>query len=160
MLIHRPAACFGHPEVASPSILALSDSSKHIIQILQLLDERRMSLSFCVNRTELIFLSGLGLLWQTIGLERNSKLVKESRNSLSAVVDQLKAESSEAAAEFGVIINHFVFLNGDKVNRPATQPKSQETSSSSMKSLSPKKQLQSLKSRLLINTASGKHPKK
>ncbi|KAL2000177.1 hypothetical protein VTN02DRAFT_3463 [Thermoascus thermophilus] len=158
-LIHRPAVCFGQPQVASASVLALSDSSKHIVQILQLLDERRMSLSFCMSRKELVFLAGLGLLWQNIGLKRDSKLAKEGQKLLSAVIDQLESESSQAAAEFSVIANLLISFDGGKREASAKSPRTQEMPAPSPKSKSPKKQIQSLKSRASFSTPSGQPAK-
>ncbi|PYH99683.1 acetate regulatory DNA binding protein [Aspergillus ellipticus CBS 707.79] len=145
-LIHRPAVCFGEEHVRSPSVLALSDSAKHIVQILELLDERRLCLSLSVNRKELVFGTGLGLLWQNIGLKRESKLVKESQKLLTTVIDQLESESSGAAAEFSALASVLVSLNSSKhgsISRP------QDMSPPAQKPLkSPKKQLQSWKARL------------
>lgn len=152
-LIHRPAVCFGDANLASPSILALSDSSKHMIQILELLDERRMSLSFCMSRRELVFLSGLGLLWQNLGLKRDSKLVKESQKLLSTIIDQLESESAPAAAEFSVVANLLISVDG--VKREPAIKQSPEMQEASLKSKSPKKQYQPLKSRGSISGASG-----
>ena len=147
-LIHRPAVCFAEENLRSPSVLALSDSSKHIVQILELLDERRLCLSFSINRRELVFFSGLGLLWQTLGLKRDSKLAKESQKLLAAVRKQLGQASSTAAAEFGILASALVPL--DSVNREVTAgPESQEMMAPAHKpKSSPKKHLQSLKSRL------------
>lgn len=105
ILIHRPAACFGTPDIMNPALLTVSDSSKHIIQILQLLDERRLSLSLAVNRLEVAYLSGLGILWQDMTLERGSKLVQESRSLLLDVKVQLEPESNTAATEFRILSN-------------------------------------------------------
>lgn len=160
-LIHRPAACFGSPNVASPSVLALSDSSKHMIQILQLLDERRLTLSLAINRQELVFLTGLGLLWQNMGLKRDSKLVKESQKVLSTIIDQLESESPAAAAEFNVLANIVTGSSGDKREVPSTQPQNANPSApaSNTKPSSPKKPLQSLRARLSMSAASGKPAK-
>jgi hypothetical protein len=143
-LIHRPAVCFAEEQVKSPSVLSLSDSSKHIIQILELLDERRLCLSVNVNRKELVFMAGLGLLWQNMGLKRDSKLVKESRKLLTSVVDQLESESPAAAAEFSGIANALVSLDGKRgISAKPTMSAPLE------KPLRfPKKQMQSWKQRL------------
>ncbi|KAJ5753150.1 Transcription factor [Penicillium odoratum] len=142
-LIHRPAVCFADENLRSRSVLAMSDSSKHIIQILELLDERRLCLSFSLNRKELVFFSGLGLLWQTIGLKRDSKLAKESQKLLATATQQLGAESSAAAAEFSHIINILVPCE----NQGTLSHKHETEMAAPNKSFkSPKKQLQSLKS--------------
>ncbi|KAJ5578336.1 uncharacterized protein N7459_007300 [Penicillium hispanicum] len=149
-LIHRPAVCFADEHLRSPSVLALSDSSKHIIQILQLLDERRLCLSLSINRKELVFLSGLGVLWQTLGLKRDSKLVKESQKLLSTVTEQLEDESSEAATEFGALVNTLLLVeNGKRETLPAANQSQEMVTPAHKPTKSPKNQLQSLKSRLM-----------
>lgn len=84
-------------------MLTVSDASKHIIQVLQLLDERSLSLSLTINRLELAYLSGLGILWQNMGLKRDSKLVQESRKMISGVKAQLASESTAVATEFRML---------------------------------------------------------
>ncbi|PGH13967.1 hypothetical protein AJ80_06107 [Polytolypa hystricis UAMH7299] len=104
-LIRRPAVCFAQPNTASPSLLALVDSGKHIIQILELLEERRLCLSLSLNKRELIFVSSLGLLWQSMDLGRDCKLVKEGQKLLTAASALLECDSAEAATEFNAILN-------------------------------------------------------
>ncbi|KAL4958785.1 C6 transcription factor FacB/Cat8 [Aspergillus stella-maris] len=145
-LIHRPAVCFGEDHIRSPSVLAVADSGKHIIQILQLLDERRLCLSVSINRRELISSAGLGLLWQNIGLKRDSKLVKESQKVLTAVIEQLESESATAAAEFSNLASVLVSL--------PTPAKAPEMSPPMQKPLkSPKKQLEAWKARIMSSTS-------
>lgn len=140
-LIHRPAVCFAEENVRSPSILALSDSSKHIIQILELLDERRLCLSFSINRKELVLFSGLGLLWQILGVKRDSKLARESQKLLTTVIEQLESESPAAAAEFGTLANTLVSLDNPKCGNATTGQGSTDMSAPTQKpSKSPKKQ--------------------
>ena len=145
-LIHRPAVCFADEQVRSLSVLAVADSSKHIIQILQLLDERRLCLSVSINRKEIVLVSGLGLLWQSLGLKRDSKLAKESQKLLAAIVDQLKSESATAAAEFNTLVGLMISLDGTKGGGRHPQEVLAQRSSKS-----PKKQIQSLKQRLSAN---------
>ncbi|KAL5339882.1 fungal-specific transcription factor domain-containing protein [Aspergillus crustosus] len=155
-LIHRPAVCFGEDPIRSPSVLAVADSSKHIVQILQLLDERRLCLSVSINRRELVSSAGLGILWQNLGLKRDSKMVKESQKMLTAVIDQLEPESSRAAAEFSSLASVLVSLD----NRRMTTARPQEMSPPMQKPLkSPKKQLEAWKARLMAS-ASPNQPQK
>lgn len=159
-LIHRPAVCFAEENLRSPSILAMSDSSKHIIQILQLLDERRLCLSVSINRKELVFISGLGLLWQTLGLKRDSKLVKESQKLLANVVEQLEHDSPVAASEFTSLASTLVFLDTNKRGAVQSGKPAQEMVAPTQKpSRSPKRQLQYLKSRLMSNGNREESPK-
>lgn len=134
----------------------MSDSSKHIIQILELLDERRLCLSVSINRKEIVLVSGLGLLWQLLGLKRDSKLAKESQKLLAAVIEQLKSESMPAAAEFSSVTSLLITLDGGNKGGP----KSQDMSAPSQRlSKSPKKQLQSWKQRLSANMPANQSPK-
>ncbi|KAL4869763.1 hypothetical protein BDV12DRAFT_72067 [Aspergillus spectabilis] len=149
-LIHRPAVCFGEDHVRAPSVLAVADSSKHIVQILDLLDERRLCLSVSINRRELISSAGLGLLWQNLGLKRDSKLVKESQKVLTAIIDQLEPESPRAAAEFSSLASVLVSLDSKR----STTVRPQEMSPPMQKPLkSPKRQLEVWKARLMGNTS-------
>lgn len=145
-LIHRPAICFGDDQIRSPSILAVADSSKHIVQILQLLEERCLCLSVSINRRELISSAGLGLLWQNIGLKRDSKLVKEGQKVLTAVIDQLESESSTAAAEFSALATVLVSLDTERNTTVVPQEMSPPTQKPSK---SPRKQLEAWKARLM-----------
>ncbi|KAJ5717023.1 hypothetical protein N7488_002669 [Penicillium malachiteum] len=158
-LIHRPAVCFANENMRSPSVMALADSSKHIIQILQLLDERRLCLSFSLNRQELVFFSGLGLLWQAMGLKQDSKLAKESQKLLSTVTSQLELESISAANEFGHLFSTLLpFDNGLQAIQARTQP-NEMVAPTHKPSKSPKSQLQSLKSRLASSIGRDQAPK-
>ncbi|KAL2869320.1 C6 transcription factor FacB/Cat8 [Aspergillus lucknowensis] len=145
-LIHRPALCFGDEHIRSSSALATADSSKRIVQILELLDERRLSLSVAVNRKEIVFSTGLGLLWQSIDFKRDSRLVKESQKVLITVIEQLKVESSAVAAEFYTLASALVPLDSNRT--PISKP--QAMSPPLQKPVrSPKKQLEAWKARLI-----------
>lgn len=147
--------CFGNEQTKSPSVLALADSSKHIIQILELLDERRLCLSVNINRKELVFAAGLGLLWQNMGLKRDSRLVKESQKLLTSIVEQLEAEHSPAAAEFSGIANVLVSLDGKR--GVVAKPSMTAPSDKPMKF--PMRQVHSWKQRLAGSTGAKQQPK-
>jgi hypothetical protein len=44
---------------AAPALISLGDSSKHIIQIIELLEERNMSFSFCLNKEDTLIQSAM-----------------------------------------------------------------------------------------------------
>ncbi|OQE41400.1 hypothetical protein PENCOP_c005G01973 [Penicillium coprophilum] len=155
-LIHRPAVCYADGNIRSPSVLALSDSAKHIIQILELLDERRLCLSVCINRKELIFFSGLGLLWQMLDVKNDSKLGKESQKLLGSAMQYLQTESSVAAAEFGMLSNTLTYLDGRLPSMSKQHPEMVAPTQKPNKS--PKKHLQALKSRLIACSTRDKQP--
>ncbi|KAL1960453.1 hypothetical protein VTO42DRAFT_7752 [Malbranchea cinnamomea] len=144
-LIRRPAVCYGKPETSSPSMLSLVDSAKHMIQLLKLLEERRMSLSIAINKRELIFIAGLSLLWQTLDLNPDSKLVKEGQKSLLSALTLLECEAAEAAAEFGAIIS-MVSPSIEALRRNSTEDAQLSNALAKQKS-SPKRHF-SLKARL------------
>ncbi|KAI3109668.1 transcriptional regulator family: Fungal Specific TF [Penicillium roqueforti] len=156
-LIHRPAVCYADETLRSQSVLAVSDSAKHIIQILELLDERRLCLSVCINRKELIFLSGLGLLWQILDIKNDSKLAKDSQKLLGTAMQYLQSESSAAAVEFNMLSNTLIPLDGGR--RPSVSNQHQEMVAPTQKPRkSPKKHLQALKSRLIACSTRDKQP--
>ncbi|KAI9764237.1 MAG: hypothetical protein M1840_008627 [Geoglossum simile] len=98
-LIHRPAVGSTLGPKAVPSIVALADSSKHIIQIIELLEERDLSFSFCLNKNELLVLAGFGLLFQGLDLNRDGKLMKDNQRLLRSVVNIVERSSSIAPTE-------------------------------------------------------------
>jgi hypothetical protein len=125
----------------------MSDSAKHIIQILELLDERRLCLSLSINRKELMFFSGLGLLWQMLDVKRDSKLAKETQKMIGTAMGQLQTEYTLAAAEFDALASTLVTL--DDSRRPSSAKASNEMVAPTHKPhKSPKKHFQALKSRL------------
>ncbi|KAJ5511779.1 hypothetical protein N7453_003882 [Penicillium expansum] len=157
-LIHRPAVCYADENLRSPSVLALSDSAKHIIQILELLDERRLCLSVCINRKELIFFSGLGLLWQMLDVKNDSKLAKDSQKLLGTAMQYLQSESSAAAAEFGILSNTLISLGSGRRASTGKQQPQEMVAPAQKPSKSPKKHLQALKSRLIACSTRDKQP--
>lgn len=99
-LIHRPAVGSSLGPKASSSIVALASSSKHIIQITRLLEERRMTFSFCLNKNELLLLAGFGLLYQGLDLDRGGKLIEDSQRLMCSVIEILERSSAPGAADF------------------------------------------------------------
>lgn len=127
-LIHRPAACFAPHEMASASTVALAGSSKHMIQILQLLDERHLAFSFCLNKDELLITAGVGVMLQSLSLSRESKLMKDSQKTVCAVMEMLKRRQASEYSAFRSIGCPLMFLNADR--RPTSSSSSSEVDSS------------------------------
>lgn len=68
-----------------------------MIQIAQLLEERTMSFSFCLNKTDLLVSCGMALLYQSLGLKQDSKMLKDNErlvNAVSNIVGRTKAASA------------------------------------------------------------------
>lgn len=81
-------------------MVAVGDACKHIVQIVQLLDERKLSFSFCLNRNEVLVQAGFGLLFQTLNLDRDGKLIKDCNRLTCAVMDMLDRGSAAGAQEY------------------------------------------------------------
>lgn len=81
-------------------MVAIGDASKHIVQIVELLDERKLSFSFCLNRNEVLVQAGFGLLFQTLDLDRDGKLIKDCNRLSCTVMDMLDHGTAAGAHEF------------------------------------------------------------
>ena len=81
-------------------MVALASSSKRILQIVQLLEERRMSFSFCLNKNEVLLLAGFGLLYQGLELDHKGKLIQDSQRLLCSVMEILYRSEAPGASEF------------------------------------------------------------
>lgn len=81
-------------------MVAVGDACKHIVQIIQLLDERKLSFSFCLNRNEVLVQAGFGLLFQTLNLSRDGKLIKDSNRLVCSVMDMLESGNAAGFNEF------------------------------------------------------------
>ncbi|KAL8811870.1 MAG: hypothetical protein Q9200_001458 [Gallowayella weberi] len=120
-LIHRQAVGSSLGARASSSVVALADSSKHIIQIVQLLEERKMSFSFCVNKHELLLLSGFALLFQGLDLNRKGKLMQESQRRVCSVIAILERNAALGAAAFKSVAYAIVSVDRCPTSEPAVK---------------------------------------
>ena len=125
ILIHRPVINSGLQAQAQPSLLAVADSSKHILQIIQLLSERHMSYTICINKMEIVTTCGFGLFLQTLDLSPESKLFKDTQQSLACLVEIMETMSNSGAIAFRKL-SHSLFGTPDYV-----KPESRRSSSSS-----------------------------
>ncbi|KAK0719734.1 fungal-specific transcription factor domain-containing protein [Lasiosphaeris hirsuta] len=97
ILIFRPAVSSSLGQKAAPALISICESSKSIIQIVQLLEERSMCFSFCLNKSDTLILCGMSLLYQTLGLKHDSKVLRENErltNVVIKIVDKAKAPGS------------------------------------------------------------------
>ncbi|KAI9845139.1 MAG: hypothetical protein M1837_005024 [Sclerophora amabilis] len=88
------------PIMATSPILSLAESSKRIIQIVQLLEERRLSFSVCLNKNELLVLAGFGLLYQNLALNQEGKMRKDGQSLLRSVMSILDRDDASCASAF------------------------------------------------------------
>ncbi|KAH7068067.1 fungal-specific transcription factor domain-containing protein [Paraphoma chrysanthemicola] len=99
-LIYRPVVAANLGDRGSSAVVAVGDACKHIIQIVQLLDERKLSLSFCLNRNEILVQAGFGLLFQTLDLARDGKLIKDCNRLVCSVMDMLESGNAAGYTDF------------------------------------------------------------
>ncbi|KAJ4364937.1 DNA-binding transcription factor cat8 [Ascochyta clinopodiicola] len=99
-LIYRPIIVADLGDKGSSALVAVGDACKHIVQIVQLLDERKLSFSFCLNRNEVLVQAGFGLLFQNLNLARDGKLIKDCNRLVCSVMDMLECGSAAGSTEF------------------------------------------------------------
>jgi len=100
VLIYRPAMSSGLGDKAAPAMIAVGESSKHIIQIVQLLEERSMSFSFCLNRSDTLILCGMTLLYQSLGLKYDSAVSKDNEKLVNAVIKIVEKARTPGSLDF------------------------------------------------------------
>ena len=171
-MIHRSVVGSSLGAKASTSIVTLADSSKHIIQIVQLLEERRMNFTFCLNKNELLLLSGFGLLYQGLDLKQEGKLIRDNQRLVCSAIEILERNLAPGATPFKKLACSIIAIERfDRCTSTAktgvtdttnNQPKDLAAKLSGPKSTSKstKKQLQALASRFSFSasSSSGKTP--
>lgn len=109
-LIYRPAVGSSLGPKSAPALLSVAGSSKHIIQILQLLEERSMTFTFCMNKTDLLVLCGMTLLYQSIDLKNDSKVMRDDERLVNVVVKMLDKSQVSGALDFKRVASQLVAL--------------------------------------------------
>lgn len=134
-LIYRPAVGSTLGPKAAPALLAIGDASKHIIQIVQLLDERSMSFSFCLNKADLLTLCGMSLLYQTIELKQDGRLMREDERLVNAVLKMLCSGAAPGSLAFTKVARLLINVEDSTVAvAPVTAPRSEPDTSTTSKS--------------------------
>ena len=162
-LIQRPAICSSSLGTRSSSaMISMASSCKHMIQVVQLLNERGLCFAFCANRDEVLVLAGFGLLFQGLNLDQNSKLLKDNQKMICAVNEMLEKSKAPCASEFKRVA--FSFLPSPPISKQSNKPKETKpaslsrtnsdgvvpnpSSSPSSASSSPRRQLKAIAARL------------
>ncbi|KAG6359610.1 hypothetical protein INS49_013132 [Diaporthe citri] len=127
-LIYRPAigSSLGHK--AAPARLSVSESAKHMIQIAQLLEERSMSFSFCLNKADLLLICGMTLLYQGIDLKQDSKMLKDNERLVNAVIKIVERMKAPSTYDFKRIASMLVSLDEPVTSLPTPPRQSPDTS--------------------------------
>ncbi|CAD6442553.1 8cdd596a-c629-4c11-8d0d-48e153a200af [Sclerotinia trifoliorum] len=115
-LIHRPAVGSTLGAKASPSIISLADSSKRLIQITQLLQERNMTFSFCLNRNSMLTLCGFSLLYQGLDLKQEGKLMQESQRLVITIIRYLERSNASCASDFKKLASSLNYFDNQNLH--------------------------------------------
>lgn len=126
-LIYRPAVGSSLGPKAAPALISISTSSKHIIQIIQLLEERGMTFSFCLNKTDILVVCGLTLLYQAMDLHKDSKLMRDDERLVNGVVQLLGKAKAPGTLDFQRVASMLVTLD-ESFDFPSTASGSREAS--------------------------------
>ena len=93
-----------------------------------------MSFSFCLKEDELLVMAGLGILWQIIDLEKNSKLLRDHENTISVVTGILDRHSAPGSVEFRRFSRSLITM---QLESPHTERKILQRSASSTANTDP-----------------------
>ncbi|KAI9802982.1 MAG: hypothetical protein M1825_002215 [Sarcosagium campestre] len=100
-LVNRPAIDSRSRTLSSPSVMAMADSCKRMVQIVQLLEERNMSFALCMNRNDMLIISGFGLLFQALDLAKESKMLRDDQKLIAVIISLLGSSNRGVATDFG-----------------------------------------------------------
>lgn len=109
--------------------MSVSDSSKHLIQICQLLEERSMSFSFCLNKADLLVLCGMALLYQGLELKQESKLLKDNEKVVNTVVTTVGRMKASVAYDFRRVADLLIKVDEPQQSLPTPPGHSPDPSS-------------------------------
>lgn len=110
-LIYRPAVGSSLGAKSAPALLATADSSKHMIQIIELLEERNMSFSFCLNKMDALVLCGVTLLYQSLELKHDSKLIKDVERLTNSVLKTLQKARAPGICDLKRVARMLIVVN-------------------------------------------------
>ncbi|KAI5462564.1 fungal-specific transcription factor domain-containing protein [Mariannaea sp. PMI_226] len=111
MLIYRPAVGSSLGPKAAPALISVGASSKHIIQIVKLLEERNMTFSFCMNKTDLLVVCGMILLYQVVDLKQDSKLMRDDERLVNSVIKILDKSQVPGALDFKRVASQLITVD-------------------------------------------------
>ncbi|KAE9972120.1 hypothetical protein EG327_009588 [Venturia inaequalis] len=118
----QPAVCASAilGDMAGSARVILANSSKAIVQIQELLDERGLAFSICLNKGEMLVLAGFGLLFQNIELDEGGALIRENQRLINTIAKFLDQAPSPASVEFRRISNALAIPETPRQRRTPT----------------------------------------
>ncbi|KAF6833920.1 transcriptional activator protein acu-15 [Colletotrichum plurivorum] len=121
VLIYRPAVGSSLGHKAAPALLSIGESSKHIVQIVQLLEERNMTFSFCLNKTDTLVLCGITLLYQSFELKKDSKMRKDVERLVNGVLKILAKAKAPGSFDLKRVAGMLIQLDEPSMPTPPQQ---------------------------------------
>lgn len=116
---------------AAPALISVGESSKHIIQIMELLEERNMSFSFCLNKADTLILCGMVLLFQTMDLKQDSKLLKDNEKLINTVIKDADKANAPGIYDFKRVARMLITVDEPAPQSLPTPPRQSPDSSRS-----------------------------
>lgn len=115
-----------------------------------------MNYTFPLSKQDVLLNAGFSILWQSLDLEKDSKLVKDNQKSLNLQLAKLTKENRSVATEFQKIAVSFITVQGVsttppshiELGVPATRAPTETTDTSDKQPKSTRKQIQAIASRL------------
>lgn len=134
----------------------LAAAAKHIIQIVDLLDERCMNYTFPASKQDVLLNAGFSILWQCMDLEDDSSIIKDNQKSLTLLLAKVAKENTPVGSDFQKIASVFVAIGTPRTMQPrqvsteipATQVLGNMPAPTANKQKTPRKQLQAIASRI------------
>ncbi|CAK7266715.1 DNA-binding transcription factor cat8 [Sporothrix epigloea] len=118
-LIWRPAIGSSLGIKAASAVMTVSEAGKHMVQIIELLEERKMSFSLCMNKPDLLILCGVAVLYQSMDLKQDSKMMKDKERLVNEVIKITDRTKAPGCYDFKRIAATLVSV--DDVSPPATR---------------------------------------
>ncbi|KAH8147577.1 uncharacterized protein LAJ45_08404 [Morchella importuna] len=122
VLIHRPVVGSTLQQKSNASLHAIRESSKCIVQIVQLLTERKLGFSFCLNKAKILVLAGFILLYSSAECPQDSSLAKENQKLIIGMLKELESCSPTLYTEFKPIATSIVKLETQTPRRSSVSP--------------------------------------
>ncbi|OAQ97447.1 hypothetical protein LLEC1_01817 [Akanthomyces lecanii] len=136
-LIYRPAIGSGLGNKSASALMSIAESGKHIIQISELLEERNLSFSFCLNKGDVLTISALTLLFQVVDLKTESKMARDNQRLVNSVISTVERLRSPGCVDLRRIASTLVTVEESSLPSPASSsdPRRSSTSKSSVAEL-------------------------
>lgn len=99
-----------------------------MIQIAQLLEERSMSFSFCLGKTDLLLGCSMTLLYQGLDLKQDSKMLKDNERLVNAAVKIVEQMKTPNTYDFKGIASLLVGIDEPQNSRSTPPRQSPDTS--------------------------------